>query len=427
MAIKRWGFLFIGLMLAACSTSGQGGSSSNIKPSSNSEEEETRVMHNEPVYKEIDAIPFDVSLWSKPQYFFDEELDNQGCKALFIRSDYNNQESYAFAYLGLPEGELKDRPAVLLIHGGGGTAYYEWVNAWKERGYVALAVDLEGHIPNKAGTIGDGPQTLYHASTYNAPHNQNLGDENEDIFMTWLHYACRTSIIANSFLHHYAGVNPYKIGVCGVSWGGYITSIISGYDDRFAFSIPFYCTSDMLDDSTPIKTYIESHRSFEIFDNAEPLKYVETPLLYIGSNSDQYSNIKSASSVVSSMKNGYIAILHRFLHSHAEALNRVEQFLFADNVLAKKEKLKIAFIDEGHLSITIPEGRKILEGQIFYTMDEVVNKDTSWRSSALDVDNLITTKIIDTKIREGANFYYASLIDEKGAVYTSKIEKIIKN
>ena len=56
MAIKRWGFLFIGLMLAACSTSGQGGSSSNIKPSSSSEEEETRVMHNEPVYKEIDGI-----------------------------------------------------------------------------------------------------------------------------------------------------------------------------------------------------------------------------------------------------------------------------------------------------------------------------------------------------------------------------------
>ena len=96
-----------------------GGSSSNIKPSSSSEEEETRVMHNEPVYKEIDAIPFDVSLWNEPQYFFDEELDNQGCKAVFIRSDYNNQESYAFAYLGLPEGELKDRPAVLLIHGGG--------------------------------------------------------------------------------------------------------------------------------------------------------------------------------------------------------------------------------------------------------------------------------------------------------------------
>ena len=254
MAIKIWRLLFLSICLTACSSSNGGGQTSNSESQSGGEEE-MRVMHDEPIYKEIDAIPFAKSLWQEPQYFFDEELDNQGCKALFIRSDYNNQESYAFAYLGLPEGELKDKPAVLLIHGGGGTAYYEWVNAWKERGYIALAIDLEGHIPNKTGTIGDAPGDLYHASTYTAPHNQNLGDENEDITLTWLHYACRTSIIANSFLHHYAGVNPYKIGVCGVSWGGYITSIISGYDDRFAFAIPYYCITDMVDGPCPIGTY----------------------------------------------------------------------------------------------------------------------------------------------------------------------------
>ena len=422
MAIKIWKLLFLSICLSACSSS-NGGSISN-STSQGGGEEEMRIMHDEPIYKEIDAIPFDKSLWNAPQYRFDEELDNQGCKALFIRSDYNNQESYAFAYLGLPEGELKDKPAVLLIHGGGGTAYYEWVNAWKDRGYVALAIDLEGHIPNKTGTIADGPSTLYHKSEYIAPHNQNLGDENDDITLTWLHYACRTSIIANSFLHHYAGIDRYKIGVCGVSWGGYITSIITGYDDRFAFAIPFYCTTNMLDDSTPIRTYLESHRSFEPFDSAEPLKYVETPFLYIGSNSDTYSNIKTASKNVPNMKNGYMSIINRFLHSHYEALNRVEQFLFADNVLAKKEKLLIKFVDSEHLSVTIPQGRKVLEGEIFYTMDEEVNKDTSWKSSSLDIENLTTTKVIDTKIREGAMYYYASLLDEKGAVYTSKIEKI---
>ena len=424
MAIKIWRLLFLSICLTACSSSNGGGQMSNSESQSGGEEE-MRVMHDEPIYKEIDAIPFAKSLWQEPQYFFDEELDNQGCKALFIRSDYNNQESYAFAYLGLPEGELKDKPAVLLIHGGGGTAYYEWVNAWKERGYIALAIDLEGHIPNKTGTITDAPGDLYHASTYTAPHNQNLGDENEDITLTWLHYACRTSIIANSFLHHYVGVNPYKIGVCGVSWGGYITSIISGYDDRFAFAIPYYCITDMVDGPCPIGTYIKSHRSFEIFDNAEPLKYIETPFLYIGSNTDTHSNIEQASEIVSSMKNGHISIINRMLHSHFHALSSVEQFLFAENVLAKKEKLLINFVDAEHLLITLPQGRKILEGEIFFTMDEEINKDTSWRSSSLDIDNLTTTKVIDTKIREGATYYYASLIDEKGAVYTSKIEKII--
>lgn len=423
MATKIWRLLFLSACLASCSTpkEGEQSSSSTISQSGG---EEMRVMHDEPIYKEIDAIPFDKSLWSEPEFFFDEELDNQGCKALFIRSDYANKESYAFAYLGLPEGELKDKPAILLLHGGGGTAYYEWVNAWKERGYVALAIDLEGHIPNKEGTINDVPNNLYHASNYVTPHNQNLGDENEDISLTWLHYACRTSIIANSFLHHFAGINPYKIGVCGVSWGGYITSIISGYDDRFAFAIPYYCITDMLDSFTPLGTYIKSHRSFEIFDNPEPLKYIETPFLYIGSNRDVYSNIEQASQIVSSMKNGHLSILNRFAHSHASALSSVEQFLFADNTLAKKGNISIKFVDSEHLSISLPEEKIIIAGEIFFTDDEEINQDTIWRYSSLDVEGLTTSKVISIKIRDGAVFYYASLTDEKGGVYTSKIEKI---
>ena len=420
MVIKKLGIFAVLLMLISCG--GGGGNNSNIDPEP--KEEETRVMHDEPVYKEIDALNFDKSLWNAPEFYFDETLDNQGCKGLFIRSDHNGVESYAFAYLGLPEGENENKPAVLLLHGGGGTAYYEWVNAWKERGYVALAVDLEGHIPNKEGTIADGPAILYHASTYSAPHNSNLGDENDDETLTWLHYACRTAIISNSFLHHYTGVNPYKIGVCGVSWGGYITSIIAGYDDRFAFAIPFYCVTDMLDSPCPIRTYIESHRKFEKFDNAESLKQIETPFYYIGSNSDTYSNYEVASNLVFNMKNGYIAILNRFLHSHFEALNRIEQFIFADNVVNKTEKLKIEIVNGNNLSITLPKGRSIIEGYLYYSEDETIDKDTKWRSSSLNISNLIETKIINMNIKEGTNYFYASLLDERGAIYTSIIEKV---
>ena len=424
MVTKLTKLLLLPLAILLCTSCDTRNTPSSNTDTSSGQEEETRIMHDEPVYTEIDAIPFDKSYWEAPQYYFDETLDNQGCKAVFIRSDYNNQESYAFAYLGIPNEPLEGKPAILLVHGGGGSAYYEWVNAWVAKGYVALAIDLEGHIPNKEGTIGDGPAALYHNSTYVAPHNQNLGDENADVTLIWLHYACRTCIIANSFLHHYAGVDPYKIGVCGVSWGGYITSIIAGYDDRFAFAIPYYCTTDMLNDSTPIKTFIQSHRSFEIFDNPEPLKHVDTPFFYIGSNSDQYSNIKSAPEVCASMKNGYVSILDRFLHSHANALSSIESFVFADNVLAHKEKLILKFVDQNNLSITIPESRTLLEGSIYYTLDEEVNKDTKWRSSSLGINNLSTSKVINTTIREGAHFYYASVIDEKGAVYTTKIEKI---
>src|SRR5690606_22159173 len=48
------------------------------------------------------------------------------------------------------------------------------------------------------------------------------------------------AILAHSLLRSQAGVDPQRIGVTGISWGGYLTSILAGVDERFAFAIPVY-------------------------------------------------------------------------------------------------------------------------------------------------------------------------------------------
>src|SRR6185503_7861002 len=51
-----------------------------------------------------------------------------------------------FAYLGRPAGQsVRRRPAMVLVHGGGGKAFKAWAEHWVERGYVALAMDLAGN------------------------------------------------------------------------------------------------------------------------------------------------------------------------------------------------------------------------------------------------------------------------------------------
>ena len=144
--------------------------------------EETRVMTNHAVY---DGVEFPDSLWTAPEYKRDEQNDRTDKKikgeirAIYYRSDYNGEESYAFAFLGIPEGasEQNKAPAVLLVHGGGGTAYWQWVCEWVNRGYVALAMDLEGHVPLHSGTSDNMPADLYVKSEYTAPHNQNYGEQ----------------------------------------------------------------------------------------------------------------------------------------------------------------------------------------------------------------------------------------------------------
>ncbi|MDA1159007.1 MAG: hypothetical protein O2983_05290, partial [Planctomycetota bacterium] len=41
----------------------------------------------------------------------------------------------------------KNLPAVVLIHGGGGTAFAQWTWLWAKRGYAAIAMDLSGRRP----------------------------------------------------------------------------------------------------------------------------------------------------------------------------------------------------------------------------------------------------------------------------------------
>jgi len=49
--------------------------------------------------------------------------------------------------------ETKEKvPAVVLVHGGGGTAFADWVKMWTACGYAAIAVDLEGQIPTRDAT-----------------------------------------------------------------------------------------------------------------------------------------------------------------------------------------------------------------------------------------------------------------------------------
>ena len=44
-----------------------------------------------------------------------------------------------FASYGIPENANKDNPvpAIVLVHGGGGTASSSWVKTWVEKGYAA--------------------------------------------------------------------------------------------------------------------------------------------------------------------------------------------------------------------------------------------------------------------------------------------------
>ena len=78
-----------------------------------------------------------------------------GVTGVFLNAmPWKGKPTRAFAWYGIPAGvKPGDKvPGMVLVHGGGGTAFAEWVKTWTGRGYAAIAVDTCGQIPK--GTDG---------------------------------------------------------------------------------------------------------------------------------------------------------------------------------------------------------------------------------------------------------------------------------
>ena len=150
--------------------------------------------------------------------------------------DYQGKPTTVFAWLGLPENtDGKKVPAVVLAHGGGGSASKDWVKNWNKRGYAAISMSLEG-------------QTEYDPALKGNAKNPNGGPARSGIFGDsaapikdqWMYHAVADATLAAALLRSLPEVDPNKIGINGCSWGGIITATVIGIDPRYAFAIPVY-------------------------------------------------------------------------------------------------------------------------------------------------------------------------------------------
>jgi len=83
-----------------------------------------------------------------------EWLSREGAvhSLLYEGEKFMGSDTEVFAFYASPKtldplAAQTKYPGVVLIHGGGGTAFAEWAWLWAKRGYAAIAMDLSGSRP----------------------------------------------------------------------------------------------------------------------------------------------------------------------------------------------------------------------------------------------------------------------------------------
>ncbi|MBQ2718803.1 MAG: acetylxylan esterase, partial [Clostridia bacterium] len=275
-----------------------------------------------------------------------------GVRALFFRGrDHGGRKTRVFAYYGCPARKSGERvPAIVLVHGGGGTAYDVWVKQWCERGYAALALDTTGGFPSEEGrgrSYSEGQRVPYTPRTRSELGEYVSGPENDEARTmhlppeeTWLYHAVSAVILAHSLLRTFPEVDAHRVGIMGISWGGVVTSHTLAYDRRFAFAIPVYGSAYLATGDSKLNRIYRDFGVDRYFDAQRDLAALPFPVLWQCHDRDSnFSVDANVRSYLATKGSGAVLAITAMGHAHTCAWSREEPFLFADGAIGRGEGL----------------------------------------------------------------------------------------
>lgn len=385
----------LSLLIVGClffSVVGCSAEDSPIKPEIPSGEEEMDYNAGIELEKEK-PLPYDLLATQKdaiPTVSETSLCAEEGVTAIeYAGADYYGKTTKVFAYIGFPDDASAENkvPAVVLVHGGNGTAFADWVRDWNARGYAAIAMDTEGRRP-------DGSQ-----DGLGGPSNDSLLTDSIEITNQWMFQAVSAVIRGMSVLSSYEEVDISKIGIVGVSWGSVITSITLGVDDRFNFAIPIYGTGHLDESVSWFSKYGITEHGFELWDPSHYFPFYTTKLHLVNSDHDPYfsANINTHSAYELGAGVTYLA---EHTHSQVEAEGIEEVYAFADECVKGKSylpEIKRASLKEDKISIrfTIPNDAIPVAIEVYSKRTPLTYTPDTEYSVAIDED----FALVDTPVR----------------------------
>jgi len=280
-------------------------------------------------------------------------------RAIFFEAlPWRGKPTRVFAWLGLPKDPSAKVPGVVLVHGGGGTAFSEWVRKWNAQGFAAISIAVEGQTSEVAGQSANKRPIWKRHAWAGPPRVDIYGDTSQPLPEQWTYHAVADTVLANSLLRSLPEVDPERVGVMGVSWGGVVTSTVIGIDPRFAFAVPTYGCGHLFDADNQWGRALGDNAAYrQVWDPMVRMARVKMPVLWLSWPEDVHFPLDCQAACYRAAPGPHmVALVSKMGHGHQAAWNPADSYAFADSVVrdekpwclqtavqAADERIEVAF------------------------------------------------------------------------------------
>lgn len=336
-----------------------------------------------------------------PKYTMEEAKD--GVRAVVLEAmDYRGHRKQVFAYYSTPgilKGDPsldKNLPAVVCAHGGGGRAFEEWVKIWAERGYAAICVDQRGYGANKVPLEFGFTEGGTRSTPYFTAHE----DRNED----WFYQAIGDVVCSHSLILSRPEVDPTRSAIVGISWGGIITTLVAGLDDRFKVASPVYGCGFLYDTGSMApqideKSVLTQTRWRTEYDPALYVCNAKIPVLFVNGTNDTHFYTDQWQATTDLAKNVSRSMRFEMKHGHGPGWTPKEIYSFVGKHLGMDEgysapKFTKIKNKNGQISCTVKGAMPGYRAYLIYTTgDDYSHKDKWVKTEVPVLDDVVVADV----------------------------------
>lgn len=371
---------------------------------------------------------------------------------LYTGEPYQGHPTEVFAFYASPStigaAAIKPGtkfPGVVLIHGGGGTAFADWAFLWAKRGYAAIAMDLSGRRPpdptfdpQSGAPVGHQSQAAPRTRLSNGGPEQGGAEKfasiSGPVSNHWPYHAAASAIRAHSLLRTFPEVDAARTAVTGISWGGYTTCLVASLDSRFKAAVPVYGCGFLFQGESVqkpmIDTLAEKDRAkwIQEYDPSSLLPHCQIPILFVNGTNDVHYTLDSYQKTydtITASPNKQLRIEVNMRHGHPPGWAPQEIGLFIDTYCRAGTPLpmpgKIELNPGRQVRLTYQSSVPLKAAILQYTKDTGPRSKRTWQAIAATIAPETHTITAPAPPSE-ANTWYISLTDDRNAMVTTTIQ-----